>query len=115
MADPNDPFAVSDLDVDEESIDEKTPTQIYADLLAHGELILTIGAADLKTLREGISSARYKHNRRAEANGLPKDADTIEFDTKASTEFPMAIECHIRRVKRGAIRILKTELPDSSL
>ena len=108
-----DDFSLEDLDEGTEQA--KTPTQIYADLVAFGELILTVTKADVLPLRQGLASAKYKANQRAKEAGLPTESASLLFSETPNKDIPGAIDVKVTLGRKGAIQILKTTLPDPEL
>lgn len=109
----SDDFSLQDLDEGQET--EKTPTEIYADLLAFREIILTVYKADVEALRQGLASAKYKANKQAKESGLPLETASLQFIETPNPDIPGAVNLQITLGRKGAIQILKTVLPDSEL
>lgn len=101
--------------LDEDQEESKTPTQIYSELLAFGELILTVNKADVLPLRQGLASAKYKANQRAKEAGLAIETASLLFVETPNKEIPGAIDVKVTLGRKGAIQILRTTLPDPEL
>ncbi len=109
----SDDFSLQDLDEGQET--EKTPTEIYADLLAFRELILTVHKADVTALRQGLASAKYKANQQAKEAGLPQETASLQFVETLNPEVPGAVNVHVTLGRKGTIQILKMVLPDPEI
>jgi len=109
----SDDFSLQDLDEGQESC--KTPTEVYAELLAFREIILTLYKQDVAAMRQGLASAKYKANKQAEEAGLPLETASLQFIETPNPDIPGAVNLQITLGRKGSIQILKTVLPDSEL
>lgn len=109
----SDDFSLQDLDEGHEQA--KTPTELYSDLVANREMIITVAKADVTALRQGLASAKYKANKSAAENGLPPETASLLFVETPNKDIPGAIDVQVTLGRKGAIHVLKMTLPDPEL
>lgn len=92
-----------------------TLSEIYENLLAFGELILTIPADEEERLRKGLASVKAKANKRSLEEGMPLDKSTLSYNTSPNKDLPSAVDIHICLAVRNAITVLSMKQPDDEL
>lgn len=101
------------LDPDEEE-QTLTPSDLYEQLAAAEELILTIDASDEDKLRKGLASVKNKTNNKLKEADLPIDTRMLNFQHLPCSE-PGCVRIHITLANRSGIKIRKMELPDEDM
>ena len=92
--------------------DSMTPTEIYQELMAVGEMILTIPAEEEDKLRKGLASAKSKQNAKLKEQGLAADNSVLVFNAAPSKDFEGAMQVHIVLSKRQGVTVLQKEYPN---
>lgn len=108
MTDPN----LDMLDIEDEGAEVSTPSEIYNELLACGELILTIPAEEEERLRKGLASTKAKQNAKLKEAGLATDNTVLSFTSAPSKEHDGAVQIRITLAARNGIKILQKQYPD---
>lgn len=89
--------------------------EIYENLLATEELILTIAPDQEDSLRRGLASVKHKQNKKFEDQGLPVERQNLRFQVRPSTKVEGAIDVQISLNKKAGISVLAMQLPDNEL
>lgn len=98
--------------------DEPTPlslTEIYNQVVANDEIILTIPASEEQALRTGLAGVKAKQNTKLREAGLQTDKSTLSFTVTPHKTAPDAINVHIVLSKKQTITVLAIKLPDNEL
>lgn len=107
--------SMEDLDLDEllndEQAEVESPNDLYQELVAMRELIVTVPAEEEEKLRKGIINAKSKQNARLRESGMPADNSVLDFNSTPSADFQGAVQVHISLTQRSGIKILRKELP----
>lgn len=101
---------MDNLDNEEETI--YSPQEIYEQVVAFSEVILTIPALEEERLKNSLSSAKSKMQAKLKAEGQAVDtSQVLTFDTTPAEEEGY-IDIRISLVKKSGIRVKKITLPD---
>lgn len=100
--------------IEEDSAQMSLP-DIYNQLLALNELIITIPAEEEQHLRKGLASVKAKQNQKLKDSGLRPDNATLSYTVTANKNNPLAVDVHIVLAKRTSITVLSMKRPDSEL
>lgn len=98
--------------------DEVTPltlTEIYNQVLANSEIILTIPAGEEQALRTGLASVKAKQNAKLKSAGLAPDSSTLSYTVTPHKTVPDAVDVHIVLSKKQTITVIAMKLPDNEL
>jgi hypothetical protein len=106
-----------DLDdiLEDDSVTPLSLTEIYNEVVAHGEIILTIPADEEQNLRTGLAGVKAKQNLKLKEAGLQPDRATLSFVVTPHGELPEVIKVHIALTKKQTISVMKLELPDDTI
>ena len=104
-------------------LDETTPmtlTEIYNQVMANDELLLTIPADEEQALRTGLAGVKAKQNAKLKASGLQPDKSTLSFVVtpvkgKDGVVIPETIDVHIVLSRKQTITVLAMKLPDDQV
>ena len=101
-------------------IDEETEVELsylYEELVARGELIVTIPLVQEQTLKKGLTNIKGKANQRMKDAGMKVDALVLKFLSVSPNKANPAedIDVHIILEKRAGITIKRMEVPSSEL
>lgn len=89
--------------------------EIYNQVLANSEIILTIPAAEEHALRTGLAGVKAKQNAKLKASGLQPDTSTLSYNVTPSKASEGAIDVHIVLSKKQTITVLSVRLPDDEI
>ncbi len=98
--------------------DDVTPlslTEIFNEVVAKDEIILTIPAAEEAALRQGLAGVKAKQNTKLKSAGLQPDTATLSFRVTPHPTITDAIKVHILLSKKQTITVLAMELPDDKI
>lgn len=98
--------------------DEVTPlslTEIFNQVVANDELIVTIPANEEQALRTGLAGVKAKQNTKLKENGLQPDKSTLSFTVTPHKTLPDVIDVHIVLSKKQTITVLAIKLPDNEI
>lgn len=95
--------------------DEVTPlslTEIYNQVLADNEIILTIPAGEEQMLRTGLAGVKAKQNAKLKSAGLQPDSSTLSYSVTPHKTMPDVVEVHIVLSKKQTITVIAMRRPD---
>lgn len=110
------PESSEDINLDSILHDETTPmslSEIYNQIVAHDEIILTIPMEEEAALRTGLAGVKSKQNTRMRAAGLSPDNSTLSFAVTPHKTVPNVVDIRITLSKKAVINVLAFKLPDN--
>lgn len=103
------------------SLDDELPeqgsmslTEIYGQLLAYGEIILTIPIEEEERLRKGLASVKAKATKKLQDQGFPSDKAVLAYQTTVG-KAPDTVNVQITLGQRNSITVLGMTLPDNDI
>lgn len=98
----------------ERTNEEISYEEILSTLALNGEVILTIPAELVETLKSGIKNCKSKQAARLKEDGLMPDQSTLSFNVQNSEEYEGAVDVKVILERKGVIPIIKMTLPDNT-
>lgn len=99
--------------IDEEEEQFLSPSEIWEQLVALEEMILTVPIEEEEKLRSSLASAKSKALAKMKEEGAAVDLTKIlKFETTLSEEYEGCVSVRVSLVQRSGIRIKKIQLPD---
>lgn len=96
----------------EDEATELSYADIYGQVVANDELIVTVAADQVDALRIGLTRHKAKQNAKLKSAGLQPDNASLSFETTPSKEHKGAMDVHIVLAKRTQVTILGMKKPD---
>lgn len=97
-----------------------TLSDIYMQILANNEIILTIPADEEERLRKGLAGVKAKTNKKLLEEGLPVENSTLSYSVtpskdEAGKERDGIVDVQICLSKKYTITVFDLKLPDNEL
>lgn len=103
----------------EEEATELSLSDIYQQLVAVGELILTIPAEEEQPLRKGLAMVKSKQNTKLKDAGIVPDKQTLKYIVTSHKENGKVVEgvvdVHVTLADRTGITVFKMQVPDPTI
>lgn len=99
-----------------ENLEETMTFQdIYASLLLHDEIRITIPATELERVKVGMKNVKGKIATKNRDSGLPVDSSVLKFSAVPDEELEGHIVLTIVADRKGSVVVKKIEIPTDDL
>lgn len=94
---------------------EVSYAEIYANVLLNDEMVITIPAISVETVKTGIKNFKNREAARSKADGLVVDDIRLAFQVNASKEHLGAVDLHVAISRQATVQVLGMRLPDHEI
>lgn len=90
-------------------------SEIYNEVVLHGELIVTIPRSEERSLRRGLASVKNKINSKLRSAGITPEPLELSYTITTSPEDEELINVQVLLRRRGGITVVAMQLPDDEI
>lgn len=94
---------------------ELSYSEILANAVLNGEIVITIPLEDEERVKQGIKNYKSKQATKAKEEGLLVDTSVLAFQSEISKDFTGCIDLHIISKNKGTVKIKKLRIPDNDI